>query len=183
MGRRVYTRTQGRFILVIEAQLGSSNRPPGQCVGPQSGPPCAIPSGPPPGFDPNRPDVQVMLGLPGIGDLDPSVCDNGPQPEGGGVPGFDPSLFYSEGMAITQAMQDISCKFEDRGVTMSSEACTRSPFGLPAFMTTSGTQRQYCFLISDPAAFRDQETPVSVRVRDNRGNLGPRTDFVIRVLP
>jgi hypothetical protein len=98
------------------------------------------------------------------------------------VPGFDVSEFFAPGDAITLALQDVSCKFEDRGVSSSSEACTRSEFGLPAFQSGE-TARQYCFLIPEPSAFPIGETAVGIQVRDNRGNLGPRRDIVIRVLP
>lgn len=124
-----------------------------------------------------------MVSLPGLGDNpDPTVCDNGPPPIGAGVPGFDVDEFFADGDPITFALEDISCKFEDRGVTSSGDACTRNEFGLPAFQSGE-TARQYCFLVPEPAAFQIGTTIVGIQLRDNRGNLGPRRDIVIRVLP
>jgi hypothetical protein len=142
-----------------------------------------VPNGAPAGFDFNRPDVQVQVGLPGLGDdPDPAICDNGFPPDGRGVPGFEEADFFAAGQDITDALADISCKFQDRGVTGHAEACTRNEFGLSQFQSGE-TVRQYCFLIPETSSFRVGETPVGIQVRDNRGNLGPRRDIVIRVLP
>jgi hypothetical protein len=125
----------------------------------------------------------MMVSLPGLGDdPNPAVCDNGAPPEGAGVPGFNEADFFGLGDEITDALADMACKFEDRGVTSSGDACTRNEFGLPQFQSDE-TTRQYCFLIPEPAAFQIGETAVGIQLRDNRGNLGPRRDFVIRVLP
>jgi hypothetical protein len=125
----------------------------------------------------------MMVSMPGLGDNpDPTVCDNGAPPVGAGVPGFDEIEFFAPGDDITLALEDMSCKFEDRGVTSSGDACTRNEFGLPEFQSDA-TTRQYCFLVPEPAAFQIGETAVGIQLRDNRGNLGPRRDIVIRVLP
>jgi len=178
----VYTRGQGRFILVVEVKNGTSGRPPGQCVGPSSGPPCAIPAGAPGDFDANRPDVQGMFTM-NLGGGEPAVCDNGPPPQGGGIPGFPLDEFFVLGdPQVTAALQDLSCKFENRGIASSGDACTRSIFGIASFQG-QGTVRQYCFQVPQPSAFQTGETIVGFQVRDTRGNLGPRREIVVRVLP
>jgi hypothetical protein len=118
-----------------------------------------------------------------LGNGNPAVCDNGPPPQGGGIPGFSLDRFFAPGDGeVTTALRDLSCKFEDRGVASSADACTRNIFGLPSFQG-QGTNRQYCFQVPSPAAFQVGETIVGFQVRDTLGNLGPRREIVIRVLP
>ena len=178
-GRQIFERGQGRFILVVEAKRGSSNRNPGSCIGPDSGPPCPVPAGAPPGFDPARPDVHGMFDR-NLGDGNPEVCDTGTPPEGGGIPGFPVERFFGPEPDITAAEQDLSCKFENKGVTSSGDACTRNVNGLPSFQGV-GTVRQYCFQVPTASQFPPGDTVVAVQVRDDRGNLGPRKEIVIRV--
>jgi hypothetical protein len=157
-GRRVYTRNEGRFLLILEGAAGSSNRPPGVFL--ETGPG-------------QRPDLEVLASND-LGTGSPAVCDK----SSGGIPGFDPPDLDSG--AVVNALRDMACRFTVQ--TTSSDACTRNRLGNFAFLG-GGTTKQYCFQVPQVAAFpRNRETVLRARLRDDQGTAGPTEEIVVRVL-
>jgi hypothetical protein len=155
-------RNQGRFLLVLEARRGSSNRLPGTNLYPS---------------DPaQRPSLQILSERDLGENPTTTVCDTGPPPDGGGVPGVTPPDFRP-GQDVTDALTDMSCRFTVQ--TSPSSACTRR-FGDFEFLG-GGTERQYCFQVPLTVVFPDGKTTVAAQVLDTSGNVGPRKEIVIEV--
>lgn len=162
-GRRVFVRNHGRFLLVVEGARGWSGKLPGSNVFP------ADPA--------QRPDLQLLADR-SLGDGSTTVCDTGPAPAGGGVPGIVPPDFRS-GQDVTNALRDLSCRFSVH--TSALDACTRVAYGDFGFLA-SGTQKQYCFEVPQTVAFPVGDTVLAAQLKDTSGNLGPATEVVVRVL-
>jgi len=175
-GRRVYTRSQGRFLFILEAKNGSSGRSAGSQgvnISPSTGSEVLSPI-----IDPSgKPDLQLLV-TNAIGNGSTVKCDTKP-PNSGGVPGV-PSLNFDGGPAVTDALVDMACRFTY--VTSAATSCTRDRFGNFAFLGP-GSTRQYCFQVPDSAAFASGDTTVAAQLRDSIGNLGPAQQIVIRVVP
>ncbi|MEO8601047.1 MAG: hypothetical protein ABI629_00575 [bacterium] len=169
----MFVRSVGQFLLVVEAQRGPSNQNPGTNVFP---------------FGSDRGDLQVLLSRSTGDPNDPvgfgstAVCDAGPPPTPfGGVPGVNPPDF-APGQPITDAIQDLECRFTVNTLASVSGACTRNRFGDFGYISNS-TRTQYCYQVPYTGAFQSGDTVVGVQVRDAAGNVGPRREFVVRVLP
>ncbi len=161
-GRRVYERSQGRFLFIVEGARGPSNRLPGDILAPQSG----------------LPDLQILVDR-NLGNGSALVCDKGPPPiPNGGVPGLSSLDFTAP--AAADPMRDMACRFIIQ--TSGSNACTRNRNGDFAFLG-SGSVKQYCFQVPESVTFPVGDTTVAVQLRDTGGTLGPRAEFVIRVSP
>lgn len=154
------------FALVIEGKRGPNNKLPGVSTFEDFG----------------RPDLQILVSRP-LGDGSPTVCDNDPDLVIGGVPA---SSSFAETQPITDAINDLACRFVDgNGLTMgrsrSDDACTRFPDG--SFHFVDSTSRvQFCGPIAPPFGFPAGDTVVTVRLRDQGGQVGPPASFVIRIL-
>ena len=61
-------------------------------------------------------------------------------------------------------------------------ACTRTTFGDFNYIGT-GTRKQFCYQVPASGMFQVGDTAVSIQLRDLAGNLGPKKELVIRVLP
>jgi hypothetical protein len=164
----------GSLLFVVEGRSGPSGSLPGtNCGG----------TCPPMGTE--RGDIRMLVGTD-LGDGSPAVCDMGPTVFGG-VPGFDPPLLpllSDPNKAITEAIQDVACRFvpRDNGAL----ACTRDNFGNFSFISCQqncGAYRQYCFQVPLSAGFHVGDTEVELQLRDVVGNLGPPKEIVVRVLP
>jgi hypothetical protein len=161
-GRRVYERTQGRFLFIVEGARGPSNRLPGNLLAPQSG----------------LPDLQILMDR-NLGNGSTTVCDKGPSPlPSGGVPAAS-SLDFAD-PAAADAMRDMACRFIIQ--TSASNACTRNRYGDFAFLG-AGSVKQYCFQVPESVSFPLGDTVVAVRLRDTGGTVGPPVEFVVRVAP
>jgi hypothetical protein len=165
-GRPIFVRGTGTFLIVFEGAKGSSNLDPGTDIFP---------------FGEDRGDVQVLfsrdIGDPGNNNL---ICDKGPPPiPFGGVPGINPPNF-DPGAEITEAIQDVACRFTVQET--SDLACTRNRFGAFSYLG-SGTRKQFCFQVSQTTVFDVGDTTVAAQLQDLAGNLGPKKEFVVRVLP
>jgi hypothetical protein len=148
------------FRLVVEAQAGLS----GLASGLQT-----FRSAP---RDPTqRPDIQ-MESSRALGDSSRSVCE-------GGVPAVNPPDFGPT-QSVADALNDLGCHFVS--ATAPDSACTLDPFGNSAFVR-SGTQVQFCSLISASLAFPLGDTLLTLQLRDKGGNLGPRQQMLIRIAP
>ena len=136
----------------------------------------------------DRGDLQILLSRP-IGDpQDPSgfgstaVCDMGPPPTPfGGVPGINPPIFDGS-QQVTNAVQDLECRFSVNTLASISTACTKTRFGDFGYIS-SATRTQYCYQVPATGAFQPGDTVVSAQLRDVAGNLGPHLEFVVRVVP
>jgi hypothetical protein len=163
----------GQFLLVVEGQRGPSNQNPGTNLFP---------------FGADRGDLQILLSRPTGDPQDPigfgsaAVCDMGPAPMPfGGVPGVNPPAFGG-GQQITDAIQDLECRFTTNTLSAISNACTRNRFGDFSYIS-NGARTQYCYQVPMTGAFQEGDTEVSVQLRDGSGNLGPHREFVVRVVP
>jgi hypothetical protein len=170
LGRPVFLRSNGDFLLVVEAATGTSRRSPGQNLTPADG---------------DRGDLQMLVSQD-IGDGSSLICDIGPAPTPiGGVPGItDSTQFgppFGSSQQVTDAMQDMECRF-GKPQTSSDTACTHNSFGDFSYLGT-GTVLQFCFQVPSSAMFHDNDTVVAVQLRDTSGNLGPRKDIVVRIQP
>jgi hypothetical protein len=166
-GRQIFIRHTGTFLLAVEGAKGSSNLDPGTNIFP---------------FGDDRGDLQILfsrdIGDPGNNNR---ICDKGPPPlPFGGVPGINPPIFGPD-PEVTEAIQDVACRFS---VQENSEvACTRSRFGAFSYLGGPPSRKQFCFQVSQTTVFEAGDTVVAVQLRDVAGNLGPKKEFIIRVLP
>ena len=160
----MFVRNSGTFLLVIEGARGPSGRDPGTNIFP---------------FGTDRGDLQVLFSR-NIGNGSTAICDMGPPPlPFGGVPGINPPDF-GPGANVTAAIQDMECRFSIQET--SDVACTRDPFG--GFSYEGANSRiQFCYPVQASTAFEGGDTIVDVQLRDVAGNLGPPTEFVVRVQP
>jgi hypothetical protein len=166
-GRQVFVHATGQFLFVIEGQIGTS----GIAVGNNT-----MPSGS------DRGDVQVLVSQR-TGNGSALKCDMGPPPiPFGGVPGVNPPLF-GPGQSITDAIQDMACRFTIQ--TESRFACTRTRSGDFGFVSCTGQlcAKQFCYQVPLSGAFSIGDNVVGAQLRDLAGNLGPKKEIVIRVLP
>ncbi len=162
-GRRIFQRSAGRFLFIVEGALGQSFLPP-STAGTRKG--AVIQSlG---AFA--RPGVQVVF--------DRALGNGSTFVECGTtiVGGVPAAIGLSEAQR-TNAMIDAACRFE---WVLYSEACTRDRFG--GFATVSDdTLVQFCFQVTESAEFPLGDTVAEIQLRDGAGNLGPVEEIVIRV--
>jgi hypothetical protein len=151
------------FMIVVEAKPGISNVEVGRSIFK---------------YDPNdptqRPDLEIETNRP-LGDGSPAVCDAHP-PKFGGVPAVNPPSF-AENPQVTAAINDLSCRFET--FIESNASCTVDKNGDFSFVRPKETQVQYCMVVARAWNFPEGETLVSVRLRDQEGNPGPVSRFVL----
>lgn len=164
--------TGSEFSLVIEGRPGRDGQPVGiEAFAAQAD-------------DPNvLPDLQVLLSR-ALGDGSPIVCDHTP-PSAGGVPATDP-LEYAGTQAVADAINDFGCLIDDgsgvaRGVTESTQACTRLTAENAAFVDPTSTT-QFCAPILAAWSFPPRSsTIVRARLRDAQGALGADQEMVVTV--
>jgi len=144
------------FMLVVEVKPGAGGREPGRSVFK---------------YDPSdpqaRPDLEIQT-TRNIGDGSRAVCDKR-RPTIGGVPGISPPNF-AESRAVSDTINDLSCRFETFIETQMS--CTMNRNGDYRFVNPD-TTLQFCMIVARAWAFPVGRTLVSVRVRDTDGNPGP----------
>jgi hypothetical protein len=162
-GLPIYERSVGfGFSLVVEAHPGLSSRRVARSS-----------------FDSfDCPDLQVRVNRP-LGEGSTAVCDIGENDIGGVAPlegGGDPEA--------CDKFNDFGCHFIDGfGNTLGrtcAEACVRSEtaeFGC----VMPDTTMQFCGLIDQKITFPSGDTLVTARVRDERGDLGPSAQIIVRV--
>ena len=169
-GRRVFRRSIGQFLMVVEAGLGTSNRNVGS-EGVFSGNTIVTIT------DPSGKPSMMMLADHDLGNGSLQIdCRTLPL---GGVRGF-PALDFNGGADVNTALTDMACRFEFAQSSMF--ACTRDNFGNFAFLNPLST-RQFCFQVGNVADFPTARTTVAVQLRDTSGNIGPRYEFVVVVDP
>lgn len=165
------------FFIVIEAKPGSSGFAPG-----------AIQFTDDAGA---RPDLQLQsnrdLGS-GSGLGSAAVCDTLP-PDAGGVPGFNPPTFDPGSQAVTDALNDFGCRFDNNtgdpcilvDTNNTGGPCNRDTHN-PGFGAPSSSI-QFCTggTVSRSLAFQKGDTRLTVQWRDTVGNLGTPAQIIIRV--
>ncbi len=164
-GVPIYERPFGfSFSLVVEAAPGSAGFPIGRN---------ALSSGPP--------DLQIQA-TRALGNGSPEVCDVNP-PQFGGVPGIDPPNL-EDPAAIADALNDFGCRFIDGEGQPVARTCNLGcvRFVSGDFGCVDDTALvQFCGQVAMPLSFPPGDTLVTARVRDNRGNLGPPAQLIVRV--
>jgi hypothetical protein len=165
----IYERPLGSgFNLVVEAGFG----PGGGTVGDAT-----VNEG-------DLPDLQIQA-MRQLGDGDPRVCDAAP-PNPGGIPAIDPPRF-DDSTFVATTLNDFGCRFLDGRGAPGGRSCNEEN-GCIAF--TSGesgcvsqeTRRQFCATVDSAMAFPLGDTLVTVRVRDQDGELGDAAQLIVRVL-
>jgi hypothetical protein len=162
-GHPVYTRPSGfGFFIVIEAKKGLSG---------------ALPVFPnPSGSD--APDLQIEANQD-LGNGSPVVCDVGPTPAPGGVPGINPPNFDPSSPDIVAALNDFSCRFFDN----TNFPCTNvDDSGIPK-KVMSDSDKQYCTqrVLGQEMAFHSGYTLLTVQLSDAANNIGDPVSIVIYV--
>lgn len=166
-GRSIYERPTGSgFVIVVEAQPGTNNRPVGDFAFNDDGPP----------------DLQIESDKD-LGDGSGDVCDNEPG-RFGGVPGIDPPDFeYTE--TIVGALNDFGCRFTNgAGEPVGrdrNDGCIMFSDGNFGFANDDDTI-QFCGTVTRPMRLPEGEAILTARVLDNDGIPGPERQIVVRVL-
>jgi len=154
------------FRLVVEASRG----PSGVAVGAQAF------------SDGSAPDLQVEATRP-LGNGSGAVCDN-TLPDIGGVPAIDPPSF-AETSAVADVLNDFGCRFENGNGEPIARQCPTSCVRVGNVdydcVSTPSPEAQFCALISAALEFPPGDTLVTVRVRDQAGNLGAPQRMVVRI--
>lgn len=153
------------FHLVVESRAGSSGFPPGNR---------SLAANP---LD--RPDLQMQANR-NLGNGSPAVCDTvtrDPNTPAGGVPGISPPS-YEPSQMITDALNDLGCRLE---FNTSSSPCTKNSGG-PAFANPLSTV-QFCTIVTVDSVWRfpSGDTLLTMRWRDQGGNLSPVRSLILRV--
>lgn len=183
-GLPVYQRPVGAgFLVVVEARSGTSGAVLGQCNSSYDA------------FSPALvPDIQILADRP-LGEGNPAVCDGPPtSPTGfncgdrppnltpyGGIPAIDPPDFDAGTRAVADALNDFGCRMQFTGA--STDACTKTESGNPRFVDTRSTG-QFCsaaFVSAGDMLFHRGDTILSVRWRDQNGNVSDVRRIVVRV--
>lgn len=167
-GIPVYTQSfgAGNFLIFVEAMHGTSGSPPGTVSFTSSG----------------LPDLQIEANRD-LGNGSAYVCDaGGPHPvvTPGGVPGFPTPTFDQSSQPVTNALNDLGCRFDLHNKT---DACTTDVTGMPAFFG-SGTTVQFCTVgvVSSEWKFHQGRTLLTVQWRDMNGNIGNQRRLWLNVL-
>jgi hypothetical protein len=170
-GVPIFVRPPNGFLVYVEARPGVSGRPVGTTT-------FAFDA-----TDPTvLPDLQIVASR-ALGNGSLAVCDSGPPRSvtAGGVPAVNPPQF-SGSQAVSNAINDLSCRFEARGG--SSLACTRDPFTQLEAFVAAGSTVQFCTNpgVGAELAFPLGDTTLIVRIRDVLAQPGPSASIIVRVL-
>lgn len=169
-GREIFRSLNGNGIwIIVEAAAGPNGLLPGTQVFTTA-----------PLFPTDRPDIQLVVSR-ALGNGSPTVCDN---QDGvfGGVPGVDPPTFADD-QAVTDVINELSCRVDGGGRTRSGDACTQDASGQNfgfAFVNAA-SQIQFCVRPAAAWAFPVGDTIVAARVRDIAGTPGAVREMVVRV--
>jgi hypothetical protein len=138
-----------------------------------------------------RPDLQIVASQP-LGNGSPDVCDN-TLPPVGGVPAVDPPRFDPDDQAITDAMNDLGCRFDDGSGRPGGRSCGDVSPG-PSFngcvmvgetgelgCVGNNSSRQFCTRISRFLELPVGDTLFLVRLRDTAGNVGEPARMIVRI--
>ena len=171
-GRPVYDRPVGAgFFIVVEAMPGSSGQPLGLSTFNSD------PQNPTP-----RPDLQIESNKD-LGNGSPAICDAagpGATQTPGGVPAIPTPSFDPQSQQVSDALNDLGCRFNFRS---QPDACTKDPITeTPGFVSSDSTS-QFCTAgaLGHELELPSGDTVLTVRWRDQNGNLGNPASLVIHV--
>jgi len=169
-GVPIYARPTGAaFSLVVEGESGTSSSPVGRSAFVSDAT--------------SLPDLQIEVSRP-LGNGSAAICDRSGA-TAGGIPAVDPPSF-DETPAVIAAVNDLSCRFvngSDMPVARTrDEACVLFPSGDFHFVSGDSTV-EFCGFVTGVMEFPLGDTLVTVRLRDQDGNPGPRAQLVLRVGP
>ncbi len=169
-GRKVYHRPLGsNFLLVVEARPGVNNTLVGTSL-------------PTEDDGVSLPDVLIQSNR-SLGNGSPDVCDIGPPPDIGGVPGIDPPVLSTDSAPVRRAFIDFACRFQLHA--RSDDACTVNSLKNFRFASPviTGQTVQFCFepAVGVEVAFKSGPTILNVRVRDRNGGIGDPVEIVVEV--
>lgn len=167
--RPVYRRPlQSNFVIVVEAKPGPNAQAVGQNL--------------PDSDDGTPPDLWIEANH-SLGNGSLAVCDKGPPPDIGGVPGFEPPNFNVDLPSIRASLIDFACRFQVHA--RSDEACTVNSLGNFRFASTQVTSQtiQFCFepAVGTEIAFPHGATILTALVRDRQGGVGDPVQIVVDV--
>jgi hypothetical protein len=154
--------------LVVEARPGISGRPVGRSTVDLGG--C--------------PDLQIQSTRNLGENPTAAVCDVLP-PDPGGVPGISPPRL-DDSFDTCARLNDLGCRFVDgAGLTIGrscsrDQSCVRFDSGEFGCVAPDATA-QFCGFVARTIEFPLGDTLVTVRARDNQGNLGPIAQMIVRV--
>jgi hypothetical protein len=159
-GTPVYFRNSGfGFLFVVEAAPPPNGAPIGTTTFD------SLPNDPR-----HRPDLQILVDRT-LGDGSRAVCDEF------GIPAVEPPDFAVT-QAVSDSINDLACRFNVS--TTRNGACTQNSLGQPDFVSAA-SRAQFCLPVASLMAFPDDETRVSVQVRDASGLIGPLQQMVLQV--
>lgn len=179
-GVPIFERESHGFYLVVEGRPGGTNVPVGTSTY---------------DWSPTDPTVLPALLIEAsrpLGDGSPAVCDDA-SPVFGGVPAVNPPDF-STTQAVADAVNDFACRFRDGG----GGTAGRGPRDSCIFFDDTASYHfvfppdpgvkhpstiQFCGLIDTPSAFPVGDTLVTVRIRDQDGDISAPASLIIRVAP
>jgi hypothetical protein len=166
-GRPVFTKSAGNsFIIFVEGRPGPSRFPLGtNLFNSRSGDPT------------QQPDLQIESDRD-LGNGTSLVCDNS-LPTPGGIPRVPNPPDFGFVQAISDALNDFSCRFKVYAET--DFACTQDPSSGDFSFRDRNSTIQFCTLVSDALTFLDGDTVLTARLRDTAGNTGPPAAIVVRV--
>jgi hypothetical protein len=174
--RRVFQWPGGQLLLVVEGRTVDGGLP---AVGSYTQPN--------PVLGDHRPDIQIEA-TQALGKGSAAVCDDGshaPVTDGGGVfplptPDFslEPNPQPLPG-TVTGALYDFGCRFEYH--TTGNQCTTWQNPDAPYFLGV-GSTAQFCDRMASTAYFNPGDTMVTVRLRDEAGNIGPTAQIVVRII-
>jgi len=165
-GRQIVEVQSGQFVIVVEGAPGLSGAAVGSVLQPNGGG--------------GRPDLQVQSTQP-AGNGSPEVCDTGAASAGGGgIPGIAPPSFDPADTRLTDALNDMACRFQ---VFAPSAPCTLLDASGEARPINPAASVQFCDFVAATAAYPPGDSIFTVQLRDVVGNLGPPAQIVVRVVP
>lgn len=135
---------------------------------------------------PSFPDLQIFVSRP-LGNGSGAVCDRTP-PNAGGVPATDPADFNETPDAVAAA-NDLGCRFLDGsgnpvGRRSADDSCVQTPPDSGTFRFAAATSTiQFCGLVDSLLTFPPGDTLVTVRLRDQFGNVGRDARMIVRIGP
>ena len=166
-GNPVYAFPYGAgFFIVVESKPGTSHKAPGVSVS-NSDP-----------TDPTaRPDLQIEPSRD-LGNGSALICDAGPAPPIGGVPGINPPTFDLASQKVADVLNDFGCRFANQTLA----PCTLTPRENYGFVA-SDTTTQFCtaYVLGHEVLFQSGDTLLTVQWRDSSGNIGLARTIVVRV--
>lgn len=177
-GLPVFELPGGNVLLVVEGRTVDGLPP---AIGAYTNPPNPMDG---------RPDIQIETTQP-LGKGSAWVCDDGfhaPPMDGGGVYAI-PSPDFSFTSTITNALNDFGCRFEYHIKGDQSTYC--GDLATPCFPSqcvngnciavSGGSQAEFVGKTLNLDSFNAGDSLVTVRLRDENGNIGPTAQIVVRV--